>query len=77
MHASRILLQAAKKKSGVSIPVEMYPLFAVVGVACGSLAFFTYRHFAFDEQLRLWKNPNLSRLDEVLNKAVLDEKKEE
>ncbi|KAG7192080.1 uncharacterized protein KQ657_002440 [Scheffersomyces spartinae] len=72
-----ILLQAAKKKSGTNVPVEMYPLFLCVGVACGSLAFFTYRHFAFDEQLRLWKNPNLSSLDDVLNKAVTEEKKED
>lgn len=72
MRASRVLLQAAKKstKAKVQIPVEMYPLFAAVGVALGSGAFFTYRHFAYDKHLRLWKNPNLSALDDVLNEAT-------
>jgi len=75
MHASRLLLNAAKKtgKKG-GLPVEMYPLFAAVAVACGSGAFFTYRHFAYDRQLRLWKNPNLSELDNVLNQATEEEK---
>ena len=76
MHASRILLQAAAKKQAkkTPVPVELYPLFAAVGVAIASGCFFTYRHFAHDQQLRLWENPNLSKLDEVLNENA--EKKE-
>ncbi|CAN3359349.1 hypothetical protein DICA3_F03466 [Diutina catenulata] len=77
MHASRVLLNAAKKSSApkTSIPVEMFPLFAAVGVAIASGSFFTYRHFTHDKQLRLWKNADLSSLDDVLNEAV-DNKKE-
>lgn len=71
MRASRVLLQAAKSgaKPKIQVPVEMYPLFAAVAVAVGSGVFFTYRHFAYDKHLRLWKNPDLSVLDEVLNEA--------
>lgn len=77
MIASRVLLNAAKKnsQSKVAVPVEMYPLFACVGVAVCSLSFFTYRHFAYDKELRLWKNPDLSNLDHVLNKATEEDKK--
>lgn len=67
MNASK---HAVKKHT---VPVEMYPLFAAVGVACVSLGYFTYRHFAYDRQLRLWKNPNLSNLDHVLNEASKNE----
>lgn len=79
MRASRILLNAARKslEPKVDVPVEMYPLFAAVGVAIGSLGFFTYRHFAYDKQLRLWKNPNLSNLDKVLNEDAEKQKKAE
>lgn len=78
MRASRVLMNAAKKNSSKSsVPVEMYPLFAAVGVALCSLGYFTYRHFAYDKQLRLWKNPDLSNLDAVLNKAVKEEDKSE
>lgn len=77
MHASRVLLNAAKKSSHTKVPVEMYPLFAAVGVAVASGVFFTYRHFAYDQQLRLWKNPNLSELDKVLNQAAAEEKDSE
>lgn len=81
MRAAQILLNQAKKQAGgrpkVPFPVEMYPLFAAVGVACVSLTYFTYRHFAYDQQLRLWKNADLSNLDSVLNKAAEEEKKEE
>lgn len=69
MIPTRILLNAAKankKTPKVSLPVEMYPLFAAVGVAVASGCFFTYRHFAHDRHLRLWKNPDLSSLEEVL-----------
>lgn len=81
MRSTQFLRYAAKKSSAnaapsVQVPVEMYPLFAAVGVAVGSLGYFTYRHFAYDQQLRLWKNPNLSKLDEVLNKATEEEKSE-
>ncbi|KAG2732779.1 hypothetical protein G9P44_003769 [Scheffersomyces stipitis] len=71
MRVSPVLLNAAKKSAKKSaVPVEMYPLFAAVAVACSSAVFFTYRHFAYDKQLRLWKNPNLSKLDNVLNEAT-------
>lgn len=75
MHGTRVLLNAAKKSGKSSVPVEMYPLFAAVGVAIASGVFFTYRHFAYDKQLRLWSNANLSNLDNVLNKASEEEKK--
>lgn len=77
MHASRILLNAAKQRKAVKVPVEMYPLFAAVGVAVVSGVVFTYRHFAYDQQLRLWKNPNLSVLDQVLNDAAKQEQEAE
>lgn len=63
----------AAKKSGAAPPLEMYPLFAAVGVALTSLGYFTYRHFAYDKQLRLWKNADLSSLDDVLNKATKED----
>lgn len=67
-------MNAAKKNTGKSaVPVEMYPLFGAVGVALVSLGYFTYRHFAYDKQLRLWKNPDLSNLDNVLNKAAKED----
>lgn len=77
MRAAQTLMNVAKKsqkKGKIDVPVEMYPLFAAVGVALASVSFFTYRHFAYDKQLRLWKNPNLSNLDEVLNKAAEEER---
>lgn len=73
MIPSRVLMNAAKKSSKPVVPVEMYPLFAAVGVAITSLGYFTYRHFRYDQQLRLWKNPDLSNLDAVLNKAAKEE----
>lgn len=78
MRPSRTLLNAAKKASApkMSVPVEMYPLFAAVGVAVGSLGYFTYRHFRYDQQLRLWKNADLSNLDKVLNQAAKEEESE-
>lgn len=79
MKAARILLAAANKHAPppkVGVPVEMYPLFAAMGVAVASLSVFTYRHFAHDKHLRLWSNPDLSAVDDVLNKAVEEEKKE-
>lgn len=77
MRAARILMNQAKQQpKRIPVPVEMFPLFAACGVAVASLGYFTYRHFRYDQQLRLWKNPNLSRVDEVLNKAAEDEKKE-
>lgn len=85
MRATRVLLNSAKKSSiAANLPIEMYPLFAAMGVAVASGCFFTYRHFAHDKELRLWKNANLSNLDNVLNAEVQkneagnkDEKKEE
>lgn len=76
MRATRILLNAAKKNAPpkVPVPVEMYPLFFAVGVAVGSAVFFTYRHFRHDKELRLWKNADLSILDNVLNAAENEEK---
>lgn len=72
-------MNQAKKNSRpvVAVPVEMYPLFAAMGVAVVSLGYFTYRHFAYDQQLRLWKNADLSRVDDVLNKAAEKAKNEE
>lgn len=72
-------MNAAKAAQGSKggVPVEMYPLFAAVAVACGSGVYFTYRHFAYDKELRLWKNANLSNLDDVLNKEVEKEKSKE
>mmetsp|Transcript_3860 Transcript_3860/g.3754 ORF Transcript_3860/g.3754 Transcript_3860/m.3754 type:complete len:91 (-) Transcript_3860:229-501(-) len=71
MRATRVLLNAAKKTSSKpTLPVEMYPLFAAMGVAVVSGVFFTYRHFAHNKELRLWKNADLSNLDKVLNAEV-------
>ncbi|WLF77280.1 hypothetical protein PVL30_000992 [Lodderomyces elongisporus] len=76
MHPSRILLsQARNVKPKITYPVEMTPLFVVVGVAIASGCFFTYRHFTYDKELRLWKNANLSELDQVLDKAERENKK--
>ncbi|ODV76654.1 uncharacterized protein CANTADRAFT_57864 [Suhomyces tanzawaensis NRRL Y-17324] len=75
MRATQMLANAAKKgPKKVPVPVEMYPLFAAIGVAVASGCFFTYRHFAHDQQLRLWKNPDLSVLDNVLNESEKSEK---
>ena len=71
MRATRVLLNAVKKTEKKALfPIEMYPLFAAMGVAVFSGAFFTYRHFAHDKELRLWKNADLSELDKVLNAEV-------
>ncbi|RCK66778.1 hypothetical protein Cantr_03053 [Candida viswanathii] len=75
MIPTRILLNSAKNaKPKFTYPVELTPLFAAVGVAIASGIFFTYRHFAYDKELRLWKNANLSKLDDVLDKAAEDGK---
>lgn len=75
MRSSRVLLNAIKKtEKKTSLPVEMYPLFAAMGVAVVSGCYFTYRHFAHDKELRLWKNANLSNLDNVLNAEVEKQK---
>lgn len=65
MRASQILSAASKKK--IPVPIEMYPLFAACGVAICSATFFTYKHFAYNKELRLWKNADLSNLDKVLD----------
>lgn len=71
MIPTRVLLNGAKNaKAKLTYPVELTPLFAAVGVAICSGVFFTYRHFAYDKELRVWKNPNLSKLDDVLDKAA-------
>lgn len=76
MLPSRVLLNATKKQSsGVKVPVEMYPLFAAVAVAVSSACYFTYRHFAHDQHLRLRKNADLSILDQVLNEEAKKESK--
>lgn len=75
MKASTVLLNAAKKSNRPPVPVEMYPLFAATAVAVASGCYFTYRHFAYDKQLRLWGNPNLSDLDRVLAKDAANEEK--
>lgn len=76
MRASAVLMNAAKKAGPkkVSIPVEMYPLFGAVAAAVSSGIFFTYRHFKYDKELRLWQNANLSNLDNVLNEAEKENK---
>ncbi|AET41119.1 Mra1p Ecym_7277 [Eremothecium cymbalariae DBVPG len=68
MRATQLLLSAAKKKSGISIPVELTPLFLAVSVAVCSGCWFSFKHFAYDKSLRLAQNPQLSALDEVLKK---------
>lgn len=65
MRPTPTLLNATKRK--IPVPLEMYPLFAAIGVAVVSASFFTYRHFAYNKELRLWKNADLSNLDKVLN----------
>ncbi|CAK9440254.1 uncharacterized protein LODBEIA_P43540 [Lodderomyces beijingensis] len=73
MRASRVLLNSARNaKPKITYPVEMTPLFVVVGVAVASGCFFTWRHLTYDKELRLWKNANLSELDRVLDKAEKD-----
>lgn len=75
MIPSRVLLAQAKNvKPKFQYPVEMTPLFAAVGIAICSATFFTYRHFAHDKELRLWKNAELSELNKVLDKAADEEK---
>ncbi|CAI5756446.1 unnamed protein product [Candida verbasci] len=70
MIPTRILLNVPKTGAKpLKYPVEMTPLFAAVGVAIASGFFFTYRHFSNDKELRVWKNPNLSNLDDVLDHA--------
>ncbi|KAL6452368.1 hypothetical protein SBY92_001626 [Candida maltosa Xu316] len=71
MIPTRVLLNGVKAtKPKFTYPVELTPLFAAVGVAICSGVFFTYRHFAYDKELRLWKNPDLSKLDQVLDEAT-------
>lgn len=68
MRAAQILLKATKSNNkSLLVPLEMYPLFAAMAVAIGSACTFTYRHFAYDQQLRLWNNPDLLALDKTLN----------
>lgn len=56
MIPTRVLLNGIKNtKPKLTYPVELTPLFAAVGVAICSGAFFTYRHFAYDKELRVWK----------------------
>ncbi|SCW04383.1 LAFE_0H12310g1_1 [Lachancea fermentati] len=69
MRATQFVLNAAKKKSGLGIPVELTPLFVAMGVALSSGVWFTYKKFAYDESLRITKNPDRSQLQEVLEKA--------
>ncbi|AMD22298.1 HGL042Wp [Eremothecium sinecaudum] len=68
MRAAQLLLNAAKKKASTTpgIPLELTPLFIAMGVAVCSGTWFTYRHLAHDKTLRLYKNPDISKLDEVL-----------
>ncbi|KAL6928671.1 hypothetical protein ACO0SA_002000 [Hanseniaspora valbyensis] len=63
----RLLQQETKKPSGMKIPTELAPLFAACGVAICSLSYFTYKKLRYDEGLRILKNPNQSRIDEVVN----------
>lgn len=64
----RLLQQETKKASaGTKIPTELAPLFAACGVAVCSLSYFTYKKLRYDDGLRILKNPNQSRVDEVIN----------
>lgn len=63
MRPSQYLFNAAKKSSGVAIPVELTPLFVVMSLAVCSATFFTYKKFAHDKSLRLSRNPAQSHED--------------
>ncbi|ADJ41741.1 AGL048Cp [Eremothecium gossypii ATCC 10895] len=65
MRAAQVLLNATKKKSGISVPLELAPLFVAMGAAVCSAAWFSYKHLT-SGGLRIRENPNLSALDKVL-----------
>ena len=62
-------MSSQKKSSGIGIPVELTPLFIAMGIALASGTYFTYKKFAYDDTLRVTKNPELSGLDRVLKEA--------
>lgn len=66
MRGTRTLMKNIKKSSSTKIPVEMYPLFAAIGFALSSAVFFSYKHLTNDKQLRFFRTPNLSMLDDAL-----------
>ncbi|CDO92963.1 unnamed protein product [Kluyveromyces dobzhanskii CBS 2104] len=71
MRPTQIVLNAAKKKSGFSIPLELTPLFLAMGVALASGTWFSYKKFFHDDSLRVGrKNPEQSGLDQVLNQKA-------
>ncbi|CCE90678.1 Mra1p TDEL_0B05490 [Torulaspora delbrueckii] len=66
MRPAQLLLNQAKKGSGLGIPVELTPLFIAMGLALASGTYFTFKKFSSDETLRVTKNPELSNLKKVL-----------
>ncbi|QLG71312.1 hypothetical protein HG535_0B03510 [Zygotorulaspora mrakii] len=70
MRAAQLLLNQAKKGSGLGIPVELTPLFFAMGLALASGTYFTYKKFMYDDSLRVTKNPQLSDLDRVLTESA-------
>lgn len=67
MRPSQIVLNAAKKKSGFAIPLELTPLFLAVGIAIASGTWFSYKKFFHDDSLRVGrKNPQQSGLEKIL-----------
>ncbi|XBW36824.1 hypothetical protein QEN19_002403 [Hanseniaspora menglaensis] len=64
----RLLQQQTKKSAAENkIPTELAPLFVACGVALCSLSYFSYKKLRYDDGLRVLKNPNQSRIDEVLH----------
>ncbi|QLL34524.1 hypothetical protein HG536_0G03860 [Torulaspora globosa] len=66
MRPAQLLLNQAKKGSGIGIPVELTPLFIAMGLALASGTYFTYKKFRHDDSLRVTKNPEMSNLKKVL-----------
>lgn len=63
----KLFQQETKKPAANKIPTELAPLFAACAVAICSLSYYTYKKLRYDDGLRILKNPNQSRIDEVVN----------
>lgn len=74
MRPAQLLLNQAKKGSGLGIPVELTPLFFAMGLALASGTYFTYKKFAHDESLRITKNPEQSNLNKILAESSEEKK---
>lgn len=71
MRATQFVLNQAKKKSGISVPVELTPLFIAIGVALASGSWFTYKKLFYDDSLRVGrKNPEQSALQQILEEKT-------